>query len=186
MPGTRRQFIRRVAMFGGYLLACREKPSPQPEPRAQIPAGGLKSLTREQFALISAACERILPRDEDPGAADLGCAAYIDQMMADPDAKALWGRPLFGGMPELEKQSRGRFGKVFAEATIDDQEKLLTQWQQSKFSGESAFFDVLHALTMEGAFSDPTYGGNLAARGWAMVGFGPPDPRPGHPSHLGH
>jgi gluconate 2-dehydrogenase gamma chain len=185
MPGTRRQFIRRVALgFGAYLVAC--KPSKTAPPLAEVPAGGLKSLTREQFALLAAACERILPRDEDPGATDLGCAVYIDQMMADADAKALWGRALLGGLPELEKQSKARFGKVFAEATIEQQEQLLTQWQRSRFTGESAFFEVLHALTMEGAFSDPTYGGNLAARGWAMVGFGPPDPRPGHPIHLGH
>jgi gluconate 2-dehydrogenase gamma chain len=194
MPGTRRQFIRRVAMgFGGYLavshLACKphphEEPKPEPAPHAQLPADGLKSLSAEQFALIAAACERILPRDEDPGATDLGCAIYIDKMMADPDAKALWGRAIFGGIPALEKQSRARFGKLFAEATIEQQEQLLGLWQHSKFTGEQAFFDVLHSLTLEGAFSDPSYGGNLGGRGFAMIGFAPPEPTPGHPLQLG-
>ncbi|HUJ27215.1 MAG TPA: gluconate 2-dehydrogenase subunit 3 family protein, partial [Myxococcales bacterium] len=103
MP-TRRQFIRRTAMaFGGYLVvsdaACkpgaREKtppPSPQQpaEPKAALPAEGLQSLAPAQFQLIAAVCERILPRDEDPGATDLGCAVYIDRAMADPDARSTW------------------------------------------------------------------------------------------------
>jgi gluconate 2-dehydrogenase gamma chain len=181
---TRRQFIRRTAMgFGGYAIAC--KPHSQDSAPAAIPAEGLKSFTASQFALIAAACERILPRDEDPGATDLGCAVYIDRMLADPDARALWGRAIFGGMPALEDQSRRRFGKAFANASVEQQEALLSAWQQSRHSGEAAFFEVLHSLTMEGAFGDPSYGGNRGGRGFAMVGFTPPDPRPGHPMHLG-
>jgi gluconate 2-dehydrogenase gamma chain len=178
MPrASRRQFIRRIAMgFGGYLIAC--KPHDRAPPPAAAPAPDLKSLSASQFALLSAACERILPRDEDPGAADLGCASYIDRTMADADARALFGRALFGGMAALDNQSRTRFGKSFAEARVEEQETLLTAWQQSRFGGEAAFFEVLHSLTLEGAFGDPRHGGNLGGRGFAMIGFTPPEPRP--------
>lgn len=187
MKGTRRQFIRRTVMgFGGYLAvtatACKPSKSPEkpPEPSA------FRSLTPSQFALLTAACERILPRDEDPGATDLGCATYIDRLLADPEARALFGRPIFGGMIALDNQSKARFGKLFADAGADEQESLLAAWQQSRQSGEVAFFEVLHSLTLEGAFGDPSYGGNLNGRGFAMVGFTPPEPRPGHLMQLGH
>ncbi|HEY0418280.1 MAG TPA: gluconate 2-dehydrogenase subunit 3 family protein, partial [Acetobacteraceae bacterium] len=33
------------------------------------------------------------------------------------------------------------------------------------------FFETLLANTIEGFFSDPTYGGNRAMVGWRMIGF---------------
>jgi gluconate 2-dehydrogenase gamma chain len=33
------------------------------------------------------------------------------------------------------------------------------------------FFESLLALTMEGYFSDPVYGGNVGMGSWAMIGF---------------
>ena len=37
-----------------------------------------------------------------------------------------------------------------------------------------AFFEALLALTMEGFFADPRYGGNRDQAGWKLVGY--PDP----------
>jgi gluconate 2-dehydrogenase gamma chain len=39
-----------------------------------------------------------------------------------------------------------------------------------------AFFGRLHAMTMEGFFADPIYGGNRDKVGWKLLGF------PGVPS----
>lgn len=190
---TRRQFIRRTVLgFGAYVAvgggACKPPERQQfgtgPAPGLVLPKDGLKSLTLDQYRLVAAACERILPRDEDPGATDLGCALYIDRAMADPEARAMWGRAFFGGLGALDKQSRGRFKKAFADAAPEEQEALLAAWQQSRHSGETAFFEVLHSLTLEGAFGDPTYGGNKDGLGFVMVGFVPPAPMPGQ--HLLH
>lgn len=190
---SRRSFIRRTALgFGGYLAlvatACKpgksRAPAPPPPPPAPLPAEGLRALTAEQHRTIAAACERILPADEDPGAIALGCPAYIDRLMAEPESRALWGRALLGGLTSLDHQARGRFGKPFADAAPDEQEALLAAWQQSRFSGESAFFEVLHTLTLEGAFGDPSHGGNLGGKGFALVGFAPPPPLPPQPVPL--
>jgi gluconate 2-dehydrogenase gamma chain len=184
--GSRRQFIRRTVLgFGGYLAVSAAACKPSKEPEKPAEPGG-KSLNAGQLATLTAACERILPRDEDPGATDLGCAVYIDRMLADPDARSLFGRALIGGLAALDYQSHARYGRAFAAATPEEQDLLLASWQRSKQSGEKAFFEVLHSLTLEGAFGDPSYGGNLGGRGFALVGFTPPEPRPGHLMQLGH
>jgi gluconate 2-dehydrogenase gamma chain len=203
---SRRHFIVRTALgFGGYLAvasgACKKPesadagpaktpkrtrrggvnqsgPGSEPEPDTG-PGEGLKTLSLGAFRTLSAACERILPRDEDPGATDLGCAEYIDRALADPDVHALWGRPLIGGLPALDRQARTLYGGPFHDRTPDQQDALLRAWQTSKHSGESAFFEVLHSLTLEGAFGDPTYGGNKSGLGFLMVAFVPPPPMPG-------
>lgn len=190
---TRRQFIVRTALgFGGYLAissgACKaprdDRTSPAGAPPPALPKDGLRSLSLDQYRLVTAACERILPRDEDPGATDLGCATYIDRMMAEPEARQLWGPAFFGGLTAIERQAKARYTKPFADAAVEEQEELLSAWQQSRHSGETAFFEVLHSLTLEGAFGDPTYGGNKDGRGFVLTGFVPPEPMPG--MHLVH
>jgi gluconate 2-dehydrogenase gamma chain len=196
---SRRDFIVHTVLgFGGYLAVaeagCKREeppapatgkgkkkraeapPAPPPEPR---PGKGLQSLTATEYATLSAACERILPRDDDPGATDLGCADYIDRALSLPDVKELWGRPILGGLPILDRQAHTRHGHPFADCSAEQQDALLLGWQKSSHSGESAFFEVLHTLTLEGAFGDPTYGGNRKGLGFLMVGFVPPPPMPG-------
>ncbi len=196
---TRREFIVHAALGFGAYLAIAEAGCKRDEPQGTAPAKGKKkraeappaappearpgkgllSLTATEYATVSAACERILPRDEDPGATDLGCADYLDRALSLPDVKELWGRPIFGGLPILDRQAHNRHAHSFADCTAEQQDALLTAWQKSSHSGESAFFEVLHTLTLEGAFGDPTYGGNRRGAGFLLVGFVPPPPMPG-------
>jgi gluconate 2-dehydrogenase gamma chain len=176
--------------FGAYTamstLGCPRDPAPNADAAKAdaTKADAQKSdappaLTAAQRATLIAACERILPRDQDPGATDLGCADYIERAMKDPDVHALFGRALFGGLTALDRQARTRFKKSFAEAEAAKQDELLGAWQKSTFSGENTFFDVLHTLTLEGAFGDPIHGGNRDGKGYELVGFVMPPPAPG-------
>src|SRR4051812_31048773 len=50
--------------------------------KIQIP---LRFFTREQAAIVEAACERIIPADENsPGAKDAGVVIFIDRQLAGP------------------------------------------------------------------------------------------------------
>jgi len=169
----RRDLIVKTALgFGAYLIGCKRRTEPAPPPAGPF--------SPAQRATLSAACERILPRDADPGATDLGAADYIERELADPDVRAQFGRQFLGGLSALDRQARKKFGKPFPQASLDEQESLLAAWQQSPYSGESAFFEVLHTFTLEGAFGDPVHGGNRGGRGFLLVGFVPPPPMPGH------
>lgn len=187
---NRREFVKQVTVvgFGSYLAvavgACR-RPNAQgtddaaPSPR---PSGGAPvSFTPDKFATLTAACERILPRDEDPGAIDLGVPGYIDHAVADPGI-APWRDVLDKLLPVLDRQSKKRYGgKLFHEAQPGEQDALLASWQTGA-QGERFFFTVLLALVFEGAFGDPKYGGNRGGQGFAMIGFtpGPPMPKMKH------
>jgi gluconate 2-dehydrogenase gamma chain len=179
---SRREVLVRTALgFGGYLAvasgACKRDPAPAAAPAAP---GLARSLSTRQRQIVEAACERLLPRDQDPGATDLGVAEYIDRALADADVRAQWGRAFFGGLQAIDRQAQQRYGKPFPESAPEQQDALLAAWQRSRFSGESRFFEILLTLTLEGAFSDPIHGGNRDGRGFLLVGFVPPPPMPGH------
>lgn len=207
MVTTRREFVQRTALgFGAYLAvgagaSCRRGKGaaedagavsgPSDRFKAAATTGvGLLSMTAVEFATAAAAAERILPRDEDPGAIDLGVPFYMDHTLANPDL-ADWRKPFLGGIAVLNRQCKRRYGQEFAGCTPQQQDEILAAWQKGK-SGETRFFQILMNLTFEGAFGDPVHGGNKDGQGFAMVGFVPNPPLPapelikvGH-SHLHH
>jgi gluconate 2-dehydrogenase gamma chain len=147
---------------------------------ASLPA--LVTFTRETFATLSAVCERLLPRDEDPGAIDLGVPSYIDRMLASPDLASVRAM-LLRVLPIVDREARKRTaGKPYHEALADEQDAILAAWQHGRDGGQS-FFAVILSLTLEGAFGDPRYGGNSGGRGFAMIGF-TPDPPLSKMTHL--
>src|SRR5262249_52524141 len=85
---SRRVFIHRLAFLGGGAVligpACKRDSAPAASassPDASAPASPYRTFTEPEFAILSAACERIIPRDEDPGAIDANVPQYIDRML---------------------------------------------------------------------------------------------------------
>jgi hypothetical protein len=132
-------------------------------------------LSPAAIATLTAVCERILPRDEDPGAVDLGVPQYIVRMIETPDLEAV--REMFWKIfPIMNKEAGKKFsGKVFADLAPTEQDAILDTWQNGKESRQKAF-EILVTLTMEGAFGDPKYGGNTSGLGFKMIGFTPDAP----------
>ena len=176
---TRRQFVGQVAVAGAGLgatlalpaIGCRRAPPPAPAaPAAADKRPALATLSAEQFHLVSAVCDRLLPGDSDPGAIALGVPTYIDRALASPELAAQ--RTLVVELlPLLDRQARQRFGgRGFVEAAPDQQDSLLAAWQHGR-GADARFFATLLGLTLEGAFGDPRHGGNRAGNGYALVGF---------------
>ena len=89
LRSSRREFVKHGTIIGiGALstMACRSrrmKEAPASAARdAATAVPALRTFSATTFATLTALCERILPRDQDPGAIDLGVPAYIDQMVA--------------------------------------------------------------------------------------------------------
>src|SRR5690606_21286529 len=97
------------------------KPPNKPVPTGSSPHGTFSAL---EFATVAAACERVLPRDEDPGAKDANVPAYIDRMLQTPELKRMKG-DFLQGLSALERRARSMFKKGFAEATPEQQDELL-------------------------------------------------------------
>jgi len=176
----RRSFLQRLTFFGGGVVllgggACSKCASPSSAP-AEAPAATTLdasplTFTGAEYALVSAACERILPRDEDPGAQDANVPVYIDRMLQTPELGRM-RQDFIQGVAALERRSQRMFQAGFAQATPAQQDELLGIFKDSPAgSGEAHFFELLLVLTLEGFLGDPSYGGNKGKVGWRLVGF---------------
>jgi gluconate 2-dehydrogenase gamma chain len=175
---SRRHFIEHVGFMSGTALlyaAC--KPAEQKPPAKEVVKGPAlesahKSLTNEEYDTVAAAVERIVPRDEDPGAIDLGVPEYIDRALSTPTLSHVRDE-FVRGTEALMRRAANRHRKAFAQLTPEQQDELLTAFKDSPpGTGEAHYWTVLIGLTMEGCFGDPVHGGNRGGRGWEMIGFG--------------
>jgi gluconate 2-dehydrogenase gamma chain len=165
-------------------------PAPAPEPPLV--------LTATEADFIAAAVDTIIPADElSPSGSECGIVTFIDRQLASAwggGAKTYRGGPFVKGKPEQGNQlsltpleffqvgiaeanawSVRANGKAFDRLSPADRATALKAMEEGKadFRGlpSRAFFTQLHALTMQGFFSDPVYGGNRNKASWAMLGF---------------
>ena len=171
----------------------------QPEP--------LLTLTETEHAFVAAAADTFIPADElSPSGSECGVATFIDRQLAGaygtgarlyrdgPFAKA---KPEFGyqlplnpreffraGIAAANEWSRKTYGHDFDRLEANKRIEAMKAMESGKaefanFSSR-AFFARLQAMTMEGFFGDPIYGGNRNKASWRMLGF------PGLPATYAH
>lgn len=151
----------------------------------------------EDFAVLEQATERILPEGPSgPGAIELGVPYFIDKQMAgrwganatdyrqgpflttDPPVEQTSlnrGQVIITGIRKMNEESNKRFDVTFDKAEEDQQIEILQDFESSKVAlrgvNAGSMFQLLRELTMEGAYSDPLYGGNRNMAGWEMQEF---------------
>jgi gluconate 2-dehydrogenase gamma chain len=185
----------------GYLLKDKEQTG-APAGDGGQQAGGERSyqdalmfFTREQFAIVEAATERIFPADENgPGARELGVAYFIDHQLASEwgfNAREYMSPPFYVGektqgyqgrlnrremfhigLREMQNYSQLTYNKKFPSLSPEEQDAVLTAFQNDEVPittiSPSGFFRLLRSATLEGVYSDPLYGGNRNMQGWIM------------------
>ena len=141
--------------------------------------GRYRVLGEAEARTLGAACDQIVPKDEDPGASEAGVVSFIDRQLATRAKRdvARWRAGIHG----LDAASRRRFGVAFADAGFDDQTALLRDLEQGvgdkgewSLVAPGAFFRMLRDHTMMGFYGDPRHGGNQDRVSWRMLGM--PDP----------
>ncbi len=170
---------------GGFVVinqvACKEPPAKTPAPDSKAPVkpswankvltSSHQTFTDAEFEVMSAVVERIIPKDQDPGAIEAGVPEYLDRMLVSPElheSKEI----LQGGFTALEKRAETAFKKRFPELEPAQQDQLLDEFRkQPESSSRHVFFDLLVVMTLEGFLGDPAYGGNKDRAGWTLVGF---------------
>jgi gluconate 2-dehydrogenase gamma chain len=138
-----------------------------------------RALSAAEADTLAAACDRIVPPDQDAGATQAGVVTFIDRQLATRQKRELgfWRRGIAG----LDASARRRHGKPFAGLAEDAQVALLQEIEQGRGEpadwGEvapEAFFSQLRNFTMMGFYGDPRHGGNKDRVAWVMLGV--PDP----------
>jgi gluconate 2-dehydrogenase gamma chain len=169
-------------MGGGVLLvgsACDEKkkkaPATAKKPAPPIEEGLTTShltFTNAQFAVLTAAVDRLIPRDEDPGAVDAQVPQYIDAALQAQQLQKM-RIDFSNGLNALDRRCQRMHQKGFAAASPAQQDDVLKVAfkEAPESSGEFKWYDLLVTLTMEGFLGDPSYGGNKDKVGWKLMGF---------------
>lgn len=135
-------------------------------------------LTIPERHSLEAVVSRIVPADANgPGALEAGCARYIESALGD--AYQALKNAYSAGLAALNSHAMASGGKVFAALGVDEQDKILSDFEQNKKVGDygesGAFFEMVRRHTLEGMFGDPAYGGNANFAGWDLIGY--PGPR---------
>ncbi|MDQ3266904.1 MAG: gluconate 2-dehydrogenase subunit 3 family protein [Myxococcota bacterium] len=183
-PHTRRVFLYRLSFMGGGVVllggpGCKKSEDAPPRVRAPLTTSH-RSFTNEEFSVLSAACERLIPQDQDPGAVEANVPRYIDRALAAPELRKM-KEEFLAGLAALDRRAARAHRKGFHELPVADQDALLTAFKDSpSASGEAHFYELLMALTLEGFLGDPSYGGNTGKVGWQLVGFNTSSPGPGY------
>lgn len=183
-------------MFGALLDKRAHTEAPPAPGREPVNFNrALMYFTPQQFAIVEAATERIFPADENgPGAKELGVAYFIDHQLAGDygfNARDYMSPPFFAGektqgyqgrlrrrevyaiaLREVDNYSQSQYGSGFISLAPEQQDEVLRAFESDRVGlttiSASGFFSMLRSNTLEGAYSDPLYGGNLNMNGWKM------------------
>ena len=115
----------------------------------------LRFFTAEENRTIIEVSERIIPADDhSPGAKAAQVNEYIDLVISESSeaTKQTWRE----GLAAINKISNEKFGKPFADATVDQQVELLKAIsvnEQSPRTVEERFFRTIKYSTIDGYYT---------------------------------
>lgn len=208
---TRRSVFHAAGAAGlGVLtlpaLAQQQASNPQPAAEPRQPGDAEPDRNRpvyyflndHEVAFLTAAVDRLIPKDDWPSASEAGVVAYIDRQLASSygaGARYYLAGPWDRGTEEQGYQlkfapselyrsgiraMRDHLQTSFGDADLGnlpeaEQDTVLKAVEEGEIDlGEvpaEVFFEQLLQNTVEGYFADPMYGGNKNKAGWAMIGF---------------
>lgn len=117
--------LNRREAFAGALAALWIAPVvAHAQAAAAVPAWTPTALSTDEARTLAAACERIIPATDTPGAAAASVPQFIDRALAG------WCEPqeaerLRAGLAGLDAAARARFGAAFAALPPERQDELL-------------------------------------------------------------
>jgi gluconate 2-dehydrogenase gamma chain len=183
-----------AALTQAPALVAQAAPAPTPA----VHAGVALFFNPDEMRWIEAATERLIPEDDNgPGARAAGVPVYIDRQLAGawgagerlyrsgpwqpgeasqgyqlPFTPAeLFRNALRGAREEMQGRKEGAFETLAGPRQDAYLESLQNGKQDLHGVPAHVFFESLLALTIEGYFSDPVYGGNKDMASWKMIGF---------------
>jgi len=198
---ARRDFLKGAsAASASVALLSVPQTTPAKAADGNPPAGaqGWLTLTMDEVAFFSAVADTMIPADElSASGTDCGIPVFIDRQLASAwgaGAKMYRAGPYHQGLPEQGYQlsltpreffavgvlatndwSRRTFGKEFDRLSPEERIVALKSMEDGSAAIDDIdlkeFFRRLLAITMEGYFSDPIYGGNRNKASWRMLGF---------------
>ena len=154
---SRREAIRRAALLAGGVAVAPAWLGMVG--RAQT-AAAKTYLAPALAATLSAAADRILPRTDTPGAADVGVPAFIDRLYGEfmtPSEQQL----LTQGLQEIDAAAKASSGAGFSTLTAQQQDAVLRTIAKAQQGKEPSSFELLRSATVLGYFTSEEVGRNV-------------------------
>jgi hypothetical protein len=159
----RREAIRRAALLAGVVVAPEWLMAIDPD-FAEAPAGKQVSpaargprLTSAHAAIAGAVADRILPRTDTPGAADVGVPAFIDRLYGEfmtPVERQM----LTDGLDAVDAAAKSAHGAAFTILSADRQDALLRAIARAEEGKPTGFFRLIRTATILGYFTSEQVG----------------------------
>lgn len=140
---------------GAQELASHDHSNHTAQATAPAKAQPLRFFTEEENKTVIEMSERIIPADEhSPGAKAAAVNEYIDLVVSESTdvTKQTWR----DGLAAINKMSRDKFAKPFADATADQQVDLLKEISKNERSPqtvEEKFFRTIKYATVDGYYT---------------------------------
>ena len=148
VPCTRREALVRAAALAGLSL------TPAWIDRVLAAAAGpVATLPPVRAAVLAAAAERILPRTDTPGAAEVGVPAFLARLL-EGYVSAVDRDTVLAGLDGLEAAARAAHGRGFAELPAAVQDALV----RTAAEAGGRFFPLLREYTLLGYFTSERVG----------------------------
>lgn len=151
-----------VAAGAGPVVSCMNSNTPW------------RCLSADEARTLEAICERIIPADQDPGAAWAGVVTFIDRQLVGPYRRLRKTYQL--GLAGTNGTGLAKFGKPFVKLTPQQQDSVLLTMEKGQARGEwwrrvsaKSFFDLVVSHTMQGFYGDPRHGGNRERVSWKIL-----------------
>ncbi len=123
---------------------------------------------------------QIIPTDQDPGAREAGCVAYIDRQLVGPHQR--FAERYRAGLASLAATCQALHAKPFEELSSAEQIKLLEKLESGQAPKEhwktvscGEFFQLVCDHTMQGFYGSPRHGGNKDYVSYRMLGLDYPN-----------
>ena len=154
---SRRDAIRRAALLAGVVLAPEWLMAVDQVAR---PAAAASRLTPAHAAIAAAVADRIIPRTDTPGAADVGVPAFIGLLYGEFMTSAE-RRMLTDGLSAVDAAAKSAHRAAFTTLTADRQDALLRTIARAEEGRDQGFFRLIRSATVLGYFTSEQVGRNV-------------------------
>jgi gluconate 2-dehydrogenase gamma chain len=137
------------------------------------------ALSRQEFQLVEALADQIIPPDDTPGGRDADVAVFIERQLAGPYRR--FHAAYRDGLAKIDATSRRLHQRDFVGLDAGAQTALLESLERDAAPdgiweprGASRFFQMLCDHCMQGFYGSPRHGGNRNFASWRMIGLDHP------------
>jgi gluconate 2-dehydrogenase gamma chain len=174
---SRREFIKLATLGAGTLTVVASAVSLLESCSTSPPVAG-NFLTDEEYRLVEALAEQIIPSDQWPGGRDAGVANFIDLQLAGPYRR--FQNDYRTGLAAITDSCLKKHRQNFEKLPWETQTAFLLDMEAGKVEGEhwtpglaSRFFELIRSHSMQGYYGSPRHGGNKDFVSYRMMDLDP-------------